>query len=209
MKKFSITKLEDARRNPIAFANTLTEASPVFSSNPKSVRWLTAVSKFHKTNDSRLALNYLDSSFANRKQTNKNISEVAQLKQALELYFLEYANRKYNYLGDRISMEIILSPKVKVTGNIWILNSKPDGGFISYTIVNGDEIGFWRTELRHPIIQSHIANNICKCLTDDVSVGIINYKTGIFEEHTYDMEDIDIAFEELYNIGNKITSVLK
>jgi len=208
MKKFSITKLETARPNPIAFATTLTENSLPFNNNPKSVRWLTALTTFHKTGNTAQALNYLENSFANRKQTSKNIKEVISLRQALLNYFDEHTQKKFNYYSHRTRLEIILSPKVKITGTIWLINSTVEGKYSSYTIVDDKTAQIWKSELRHPILQDYIAPKIFNCDRKDISVGIINYTTGQHEQQIFEDDDIEIALEELSYIGAKISSVL-
>lgn len=208
MKKFSITRLETARPDPIAFAKTLTESLVSFGHNPKSVRWLTAATTFHKTGSTSQAINYLENSFANRKPTNKNIQEVANLRLALLNYCDEHNQKKLNYHSHRTRLEIVLSSKVKITGTIWLINSTSEGRYSSYTIVDDATSLKWKSELRHPILQDYIATKLFNCSRQNVSVGIINYTTGLHEQIIFEDEDIEIALDELRDIGSKISSVL-
>ncbi len=210
MKKFSITKLEEARSTPIKFAQNLLEegsGSRGFG-YPKSVRWLDAVGVYHDTSSVSTATNSLVNAFSNRKDTAKNRREVEQLIQALETYVQEHQQLGYFYLERRFNIEILLSPKIRITGWIWLLNMTADGGRSGY-LVSKDITGFdWQDELRFPIIQDYIANEIYGCRLEDVEVGIIDYLTGNHHRTQYTENDIAIASKELTEIGNKITSLI-
>lgn len=203
-KKFSITKLENARRNPKAFGSLLMDAvKEPFSSNPKSVRWLTAVANYHKNSNLSEAVNSLIESFSRRKQTKKNIAEVDTLITALYNYVNEHSSLSYTYFSHRHLLELTLSEKLKMNGWIWIIN-KTTNGYSGYTIVNNEDSNNWQSQLRFPIIQSYLAEKIFKCNVEKVEVGIINYYEGKHHRISYTTNEISLAFDELKLIGNEI-----
>jgi len=208
MKKFSITKLEEARRTPIKFAQTLLEGDSGFGGYgyPKSVRWLDAVGVYHDTTNLSSATNSLVNSFSNRKDTARNRKEVEKLIQSLETYVDEHERLGYFHLERRYNIEILLSPKIRITGWIWLLNMTAESGRSGFIISKDISGSSWQDELRFPILQDYIANEIYGCNLDDVEVGIIDYLTGVHHITQYQENDVVTAVKELTEIGNKITS---
>lgn len=210
MKKFSISNLESARKNPSDFGKTLNKGdnpNSVFN-RPKSVRWLDAVKVYHNTLNLSNAINGLERSFSNRKDTPKNKREVETLIFALEHYVFEHNKLEYIHLESCHSIEIILSPKVKITGWIWLINMTNTGGRTGYVVTNKVIDSTWESELRFPIIQNYIANNIYGCEMDEVEVGVIDFTTGQHHHTTFSSEEIEDALSELDSIGHDITNVL-
>jgi hypothetical protein len=212
MKKFSISLLESARRNPILFSKSLKEGSSVSNQfgggRPISVRWLDAVGNYHRTRDISLAITSLEKAFINRKDTPRNRKEVENLIFALENYVIEYNRLGYEHLEKAHSMQIILSPKVKITGWIWLLNMTSLGGRSGFIITKGIIDTSWQTELKYPIIQDYIANHIYGCELNQVAVGVIDYTSGHHSYYSYSKKEIDEALAELNSIGQNITSLL-
>src|SRR5664280_214997 len=186
MKKFSISLLESARSNPILFGKSLKEGSSISNQfgggRPISVRWLDAVGIYHRTLDISLAISSLEKAFINRKDTSRNRKEVENLIFALENYVLEFNRLGYEHLEKAHSMQIILSPKVKITGWIWSLNMTSSGGRSGFMLTKGIIDTRWQSELRFPIIQDYIANHIYGCELNQVEVGVIDYTNG---HHSY------------------------
>lgn len=207
-KKFSISKLEVARSNPRGFGVHLRDdTEEPFNNRPKSVRWLDAVTTYHRNSSLSEAVNYLENSFSNRKQNKKNIAEVETLVSSLYSYVSEHSNLNYNYFSHKHKMEIHLSEKLKMTGWIWIIN-KTSNGYSGYVIVNDVDSFNWQNQLRFPLIQNYIAKYIFKCHTDEVEVGIVNYYEGKHHKVSYTKKDIKEAKKELKFLGSEISYVL-
>ena len=211
MKSFSITQLEIARKNPSNFANSLKEGTfsgGSFGGRPKSMRWFDAVIVYHTTSDISKAISALEQSFSNRKDTVYNRRELEKLIIALDNYTEEHNKLGYIHSDNRINIKITFSPQVKLTGWIWILNMKSDGGYAGYFVSKDiDEIN-WRSELRFPVIQEYIANSIYGCALDNVDVGIIDFHTGKHYHMCYSEESIKDAITEINNIGRTISTIL-
>lgn len=208
VKKFSISKLELARKNPTDFGNHLRddEEEP-FNNRPKSVRWLDSTSVYHKNSNLSEAITYLENSFINRKQTKKNVKEVETLVNSLCLYVNDYLALDYNHYSHKHKIEIYLSPKLKTTGWIWIINTTSTG-YSAYIIVNDDDSHYWQNHLRFPIIQNYIAKNIFNCPIENVEVGIINYTEGKHHKTCFSQDEITEALSELKLIGSQISTLL-
>lgn len=206
IRRFSVTKLEIARNNPKIFGDHLKVGDEErFNNRPKSVRWLDSVAVYHKTLNLSAAINYLENSFIGRKRTKKNIKEVEALVISLCTYVRDFLDLGYTFDRHKYKMEIILSPLLKTTGWIWIIN-QTNKGYSGHIVVNDVDSHDWQNHLRFPIIQNYIANKIFKCPVELVEVGIINYYEGKHHTVTYSKEGIDKALEELKFIGNEITS---
>lgn len=208
VKKFSISKLEMARKNPTDFGTHLRDDDEEpFNSRPKSVRWLDATSVYHKNSNLSEAITYLQNSFRNRKQTKKNIKEVETLVQSLCIYVNDHLELNYNHYNHKHKIEIYLSQKLKTSGWIWIINTTPSG-YSAFIVVNEQDSINWQNQLRFPIIQNYIANKLFNCPIENVEVGIINYFEGKHYKTCFQQDTIKNALEELKIIGSQISSLL-
>ncbi|MBA9073497.1 hypothetical protein GGR22_001623 [Flavobacterium gossypii] len=204
-----MSKLETARINPRDFgAHLRDDTEEPFNNRPKSVRWLDAVSTYHKTGSISKAIIYLENSFSNRQKNKKNITEVENLVSSLYSYASDHSNLKYTYYNHKHTMEIYLSEKVKTTGWIWIINKTDYGGYSGYIVVNDSDSHNWEKQLRFPLIQNYIAKHIFKCESNLVEVGIINYYEGKHHKISYNKRDIKSAKKELKFLGTEISSFL-
>lgn len=211
MNKLSITNLEKARENPSKYGKAIKDGTlenNSFNSRPKSMKWLDAVMVFHNTGDLSKAILKLENSFSNRKDTPKNRRELEALIIALDNYVDEHNMKEFIHFDKTININLQLSPQLKISGWIWLLNIKAEGGYSGYIISkNVDEIN-WMLELRYPIVQDYIANTLYGCKLDEVDVGVIDYTTGKHYTICYSQEDIDEALEELNDLGSIISNIL-
>lgn len=211
MNKISITNLEKARANPSQFGKALLDGSlsaRSFTGWPKSMKWHGAVIEYHNTGDISKAITKLENYFSNRKDTPKNRRELEDLIIALDNYVDEYNKKGYIYFDNKINIDKIITPQIKISGWIWLLNIKPNGGYSGYIISKAvDEIN-WMLELRFPIIQDYIATNLYGCKLEEVDVGVIDYTTGNHYVTCFSKEYINDALVELNEIGSTISNIL-
>lgn len=211
MTKFSITKLETARTNPSKFGNQLknsTAKDNFFGGPAKSVRWLSAVTRFHDTGDLSAAINYLSNSFSNRKNTPKNRQEVEDFITALENYIDQHNQLGNIFLESRHNIDLEIVPKLHLSGWIWLLNMTVNGRRRAYQIKKPEAVYNWVSELQYPIIQDYVANHIYGCAIEDVDVGVIDYYTGEHSQNSFSSTEIQDAITELNSVGNIISSIL-
>lgn len=206
MKKFSITELETARRNPVDFGKALKNSSTSangFGGYPKSMRWLNAICKYHEEQDISPAILSIETGFSNRKDNAKNRQELETFIDALSNYESEIKKRKLSLIKSREPVNIVLTTLLKVSGQIPVIFMKPNIGFCAYFITK--ENSTWESELKYPVIQNFIAADIFNCEANVIDVGYINYYTGEFHETSFSMSDIKSALKEMKVIGESIS----
>ncbi len=210
MKKFSITELETARRDPVGFGKALKDgatSSSRFGAYPKSMRWLNALCKYHEEMDISSAILSLETGFSNRQDNAKNRRELESFIDALSNYESEIKKRKLSLLKSREPVSIQLTGLLKITGQIPLIFMKPDVGFSAYFITRENAV--WETELKYPVIQNYIASSIFNSNIREVEVGYINYYSGEFYEISFSVPEIKSAIQELKKIGESVSLNLK
>ncbi|MEO8665936.1 MAG: hypothetical protein ABI462_10600 [Ignavibacteria bacterium] len=209
MKKFSITQLETARRNPKEFANNMKESAgttPPFFGRGKLMRWQDSVSEFHKQNDLAKAINYLGKTFSNRADNAKNRKEVERFIVSLDAYVSQFKKKRFTIMDLRKKIHINLNSKVFISGQIPIIFMNIKGGFSIYFFVQGG-LG-WETELKFPILQKYFAEEIYGTDLDKIEVGIFSIGSDKFFQQTFTNDEIKEADIELKNIGKIIFDIL-
>lgn len=206
MKRFSISRLEDARRNPAEFGKMLnadTKAGGMRFS--KYMAWQLSLFHFHKTKNLSEAIKYFDLHFwSNFVESRANRNQYEEFLESLNAYVKDYKKCKYNYIDGKVKLDIELTDKLKITGQIPIVNLSP-GGYSVFFLVRGRDD--WEEELKFPVIQDY--------LSDEFGVGLTEVEVGVYdlekEKHVakiYSAREVREAKEELTNIGNIISSVL-
>jgi hypothetical protein len=209
MNKLSIAKLETARRNPTEFANSLLEKSAQGGFGyPKSLRWLDAIVHWHGGTSKLETVKELEEAFSKRKPTKKNNAELADFISALDRYFKEFTRRDFHLVKSRERISLTLNPLLQLSGQIPLIHMKPDGGFAAY-FLSDDSSPVWAEELRFPVVQKFIADDLFGCEIESIDVGIVDYYTGEIFEVCYKPNQIKEAMEELSTVGKKIASVLR
>lgn len=208
MKKFSITHLEEARRNPSLFAKSLLNPkvnSSGFFGRAKFIRWQDAINEFHRTNDIIKAYDYLEKSFSHYSSNPKNRVDYNMYLDSLEAYYKQYQKNGYVFLKSE-TLKITLNDKVLISGRVPLTFMKMAGGFSVFffsKVTQG-----WDCELRFPIIQDHFAKNVYGIDSENVDVGIYSIEDNRFISKTFDHVEITGASIELKQIGDQIFSLL-
>lgn len=211
MSSLSITNLESIRKNPIPFARSLkigTYEKPSIGGRPKSVKWFDSILKYHETSDISQAVDKLESSFSNRKNTTANQRELENLMNALYVYVEDYQRSGYFFVDKRIRLDIPITTTLKLTGWIWLVYMKSEGGKLGLIISKEVNELKWNLELRFPLIQNYIAQKVYGCALEDVEVGVIDFLTGRNYTKTYDKDEIELSLEEFEQIKTKIGKIL-
>ncbi|MFV1882974.1 MAG: hypothetical protein ACMZ7B_00585 [Balneola sp.] len=211
MNKFSITKLEEARRNPSKFGNQLKTGANAISFGgglAKSVKWLYAINSYHESGNINNAISYITQAFSNRKDTKKNREEVEQFIDAIENYVDEHNRLGNIFLQKSYNIDLPITPVLHLKGWIWLLNMTSEGRRRAYQIKKPEDAYNWESELQYPIIQDYVANHIYGCRTKDVDVGVIDFYSGEHSQNSFSNTEIQDAINELNSVGNLITSVL-
>jgi len=209
MSKFSITQLEIARKNPTQFANNLKAAvgtKTVFFGTPKFTRWQNAVGEYHKQNDLSKAINYLEKSFSKRADTAKNRNEVTQFIISLDAYVAEFNKKGFCFQKTNERIHIDLNSKIYISGQVPVIYMNTKGGFSAY-FFSQSGIG-WESELRFPIVQKYLAENVYGVELDKIEVGIFKTNTNKFSQQIFSEKEIREAVKELTKIGKIMFDIL-
>ena len=203
--KFSITNLEQARRNPAEFAKLFEggeSQEKKFGGYPKSMRWLNAVCEFHINNDLSDAFDALEKGFSGRKNTAQHRRELQTLLKALDNYKNEATKRNLSLIKSREKIYIKVNMKVEIVGMIPLIFMKPASGFSAYFISPGNPA--WKSELKFPVVQLFVAETVFKTTAEEIDVGYINYLSGEFNETCFSPSEIAVSGKELETIGQTI-----
>src|SRR5687767_2885930 len=127
MKRFSISRLEDARRNPAEFGTLLNaESKGGGMSFSKYMAWQHSLFHFHKTKNLSETINYFESLYWKHFVENRaNKNQFEKFLETLNAYIKDHMKCKYNFIDGKVKLDIKLSDKVKITGVIPIVNMSP------------------------------------------------------------------------------------
>lgn len=203
--KFSITNLEQVRRNPAEFAKILKggdSSENKFGGYPKSMRWLDAVCEFHKNDNISEAFDALEQALSGRKPTAQHRRELQTLLKALDNYKNEAVKRKLSFIKSRAKIYIKVNEEVEIGGIIPLIFMNPASGFSAYFISLDNAA--WKSELKFPVIQSFVAETVFKTNVEEIEVGYIDYLSGEFSEKSFSLSELAAAAKELENIGQTI-----
>jgi hypothetical protein len=208
MKKFSITQLENARKNPALFANNLKASvtKSFFGGRTKFMRWQDAVGEFHKNNSLSKATKYLENSFSNRADNTKNRNEVKRFIDSLEAYVSQFKIKKFTVVDRKKNIHIDLNDKIFICGQIPIVYMNAKGGFSIYFFTQSSK--GWENELRYPILQKYFAKEIYGIEVNKIEIGVYGIDIDKYNQKIYSEAEIESAYDELDNIGNTIWGVL-
>lgn len=198
--KVSLTKLEELRRDPLAFKTT---PSVEFKGGYGMFQALQhAALRYSKSKDCPEAKKYL------RKQFEKNFDSIRAKKTLLSYfaqldeYAMRFEERKFRYKKSYYNISLDLPPHfpstVSCTGQIPLLSFKAalsqwDVLFYSQNkIISTDE-------LRLPLIQGQIANQM-QAELEDVSVSFYHFASGEFTSFQFSQNQVKDAQIELENL---------
>jgi len=208
MTKFSITKLEEARSNPIAFAKTLSNKEQAKSNfrYAKSQRWLNAVGAYHASGKIVDAYTSLEEGLSNRKDTAANRREMGKLLAALADYEKEITKRSLILIRSRESIDLQLTKKLRIGGQIPLIFMKAAQGYSAYFVSKAN--ANWQRELKYPILQNYMGSKIFNTDPQQIEIGYIDYLTGEFHEECFTPRELKEAESELKKMGAKISNLL-
>ena len=207
MKKFSISNLELARRKPDQFAKTLRDNDDEWKGGKsKYSAWKLAVYEYHKSKNVSHAINYFEATYMRWFADNtRNIRERETYIMILQAYLSDYLKLGLTYLDHRRRIEIVLSPKLKITGEIPIVSLSSDSGYTAHFFTKDSTA--WNSELKYPIIQSFVADFYGVDLAE-VEVGVFGLDAKRHKQLTYSGQEVANAQKELRSIGRAITRVI-
>jgi hypothetical protein len=139
MNKISFSQLESARKNPAAFAKSLTSPSGSTPRFSKFMAWQLAVHRYHKDKgDLSKALNYFEATFMrNFADNSKNIAEKENWILELHAYSTDDIKRKLTFVECKKRISIPLTSKVRLGGELPLIKMNSRGGYSIYFFSRG------------------------------------------------------------------------
>ncbi|SHJ89093.1 hypothetical protein SAMN05444280_1382 [Tangfeifania diversioriginum] len=191
--------LEQVRRNPQSVKQILQETS---GGGKTMVRcWDRAIGHYHKNEDSKSALSYLNSALSNFNDNRTNNVKKDMLIEKFNNYTHEYLNLDFKNIKVNSRINIDIHHNNYLTGEIFRVDQTPENGFAITLMNRNDEI--WATELRFRILQIYYSN-IYKCPYDLIKVGVFNFEEELHEYTSFDEIELNQAWQEIIDISNKI-----
>ncbi len=208
MNKISFSQLESARKNPTSFAKSLSIPSGNLPRFSKFMAWQLAVYRFHKDKgDLTKAVNYFQATFMkNFTHNSKNIAERDDWIFDLQTYTTNHIKRKLTYIEHKKRINIPLTSKVRLGGELPLIKMNTKGGYSVYFFSR--ENNLWESELRFPIIQNYVASTLYGVDLSDVEVGVYSL---VFKKHlqkSFTQREVDDAGKELIAIGKVVSLAL-
>jgi len=211
MKKFSLSKLEEARLNPSNFVNMLNKSDNLKDSNlyrySRYMCWQNAALHFHKFNNRRLALQYLEEGLNKFKIIKKTPSLIEDYQDKLDYYISDFKQNNFYFIESRKIINMQLSKELLITSKIPVVTMIKDKDYFVYFF--SIKYYQWEKELKFPILQSHFAESEFGCELSEVNVGIYCYETDVHYQNNYSEKEVKVALDELSELSIYITKRLK
>ncbi len=202
MEKFSITRLEEARRNPAIFAKSLktpSENSPRFS---KFMAWRNSVFYYHNEKNLNKSIVYLNDTYLRNFADNvRNRNELEGYIQSLNNYVEEISRRKIHHFKSKERISLTIKPNLNISGEAPLIFVNQVLGYDIYFLSKEDYD--WSDELKFPIIQGYFAE-FFDCQVSEVNVGIFSAESDSFYSKSFEEEDIKQYYGELNEICEEI-----
>jgi hypothetical protein len=208
MNKISLGQLESARNNPIAFAKSLTSSNGSRQRFSKFMAWQLSVHRYHKEKgDLSKAVNYFEAIFTrNFADNSKNEAEREDWILQLQAYSTDDMKRKLTYVEHKKRINIPLTTKVRLGGELPLIKMNNKGGYSIYLFSR--ESALWEGELRFPVIQNYVASTLYNVELNEVEVGVYSLDSKKHLQRSYSKKEVEEAVKELYSIGKAVTSNL-
>lgn len=208
MNKISFSQLESARKNPTAFAKSLSSPSgdtPRFS---KFMAWQLAVNHYHKERGNlSTAVNYFETTFMrNFADNSKNTAEREDWILELIAYSDDNIKNKLTYVEHKKRINIPLTSEVRLGGELPLIKMNNKGGYSIYFFSR--ESTLWEGELRFPVIQHFVATTLYNVALSEVEVGVYSLDFQKHLQRSFTSKEVDDAVKELKAIGKAVSLAL-
>lgn len=202
MFKISLTQLEEARRDPIAYKKKRDNATNFRPGKSIFQTLKRAIYEYHKASNAIGAMNYLEAGlelFKNRRPCEKAVED-------LQWYITEYQGRGWPTILKKHNISIALSTQyadsLRVTGEINRIDMHPNGTYAAW-LFNKGTVGNWLDELRMPIIQNAIGVEM-GAPPELIHVGIYCFEDHTVNIHNFTNSDVRRAHLELEDLFKRM-----
>ena len=202
--KFSLTKLEIARSNPLQFAKSLKSKTRgnTFFNYSRWMAWQNAVHEWNKNNSQSGAINYLTNALSNFKIVQKKPKEGGYYIDKLQAYISSHITNGYYSLESKHRVLIDINPIVSISGQIPVINMNNNSGY-SIILLAKEDLPL-DSELKFPLLQNYFASKVYGVEVSEVEVGYYNFERERFITKSFSKIKITKALKEVSNIADVI-----
>jgi hypothetical protein len=198
MIRLSLSDLDEAIRNPVAYREKMTQGDRSRFFPPKSYFTVlrNAIFKFHSS-DNNLAegQDYLTAKLVGFKDYSRLQDTIDQFN----WYVQDYSNSNLVTFSCRQNVVIrpatAAEPSLEWSGQVSRLDIRPVGGYAAWLFRNKDPEG-WFNELRMPLIQDELSNSLNVPLAE-ISIGIYSFQDRFVDFRYYSAQNVADAQNRL------------
>jgi hypothetical protein len=191
------SQLEDARRNPARFANAQAHGRAGFNSRNFRTYLLAATARFHRGMSKTEVLDYFEEKCATKlTQLGYWRQRTNNYKKMLSAYCDVFSPDKSQYVESHKKTSLRVG-KHALTGEINRFDLRDPTGYKATVIQLAPRV--WKDELRWPLIQKAIANDM-GCASSEVEIGVFSFDDGNYGSEIYSDHHIAAAESEAENV---------
>ena len=190
MLKISLTELETAKKDPVAFRAKHEDKGRGGGRSSIYMTLRNAIFEYHKTSNFTNGMNYLESHL-------EQFSDHAKCQKAvdhLQWYGEEYQKLNWPLIQTRVNIVIPLSTQyadsLRLSGQISRLDINPIEGYGAWLFRKEGADG-WENELQMPIIQNAVGVLLGMTVKPKVVVGIVSFAERIMGFREY--SEVEVA----------------
>ena len=203
MLSIRCSALEQVRNSPALFAQSLLENA---KGSPASFGmfgcWQSAIRAMH-IEDKTISetITALQNNFLRFNETSANKAKQEKLIRNLVAYEKEFSKYKFEFEEGIHRIKWELHRQVRLTGNTpWVV--KNSTGFFSFFPIEM-EIP-WLTQLKFPLLQKYIAEEILRCDASNLSMGVYRLNENKFDFKCFDSVEIGEAVKEIKDLFQNV-----
>jgi hypothetical protein len=206
MITLSLSKLEQARVNPLFIASEMAKEKLSKGGNVGFVSTFKTAARYYLENDLRSqdAVKELDNKlWMAFKETPQNNNRRKLFCESFLSYAQLFSNLDISISKFQVNLDWEIITNMKLTGHSPFLCSNENykaAYYFSEKSVN------WRAELKYALLQIYLAEKVFKCDVKYVKVGIYDISNRKFDLHTYEDFELDNAIEECKRVFNNVLS---
>lgn len=202
MALIPLRDLEAARRDPGGYRRESIDSSAGRGFGPTySAAVRHATSRYHKVQDGAQARRYLED-MLNRQGLQRR-DRVDEAIEQLDWYVGEHISRSWPLVRVRERIVVPLPPRAPhdlvCSGEVFRLDMDPNGGYAGWLLLQKRPTA-WRDQLRFPLIQLVLSQEVLNAPVDEVAVGIIALADRAIESHTFspsELSDAELLLDQL------------
>lgn len=199
MPRLPLGDLEEARRDPGAYRRKLDAAEQKRFGNTYIGALRNAIYRYHRTQDADDAGRYLEDRLAAFGSARRNAETLDQL----DWYIDDITRRGWPAFqtGLRVAVPLPpeISPDLTCTGQVDRVDVVPSGGYAAWLFRSKAGTG-WADELRMPILQHVLANQILNVPLDEIRVGIYAFQDQWADSRCYSEAEAEAAYGGFENL---------